>query len=203
MNEEVNLKILLLGDSNVGKTSLILKYVDGFFPELFISTIGVDYKEKKVKLKGININLQIWDTCGQERYRSLSSTFIKNADGIIFVYDVTNEESFQHIKEWIIQSDNVNNHFKKTIVGNKIDLPEDKRKVRKETLIKYNNEKKIDGYETSAKNGANVNKIFEALANSIIFNMSNEEIIKRFSNKNINNKEISTNNHNKNEHKCC
>ena len=200
MSEEVNLKILVLGDTNVGKTSLILKYVDGFFPELFLATIGDDYKEKKIKMKGMNINLQIWDTCGQERYRSLSSTFIKSADGIIFVYDVTDVKTFQQIKYWMNQSDSLSNHFKKILVGNKVDLPEEKWQVKKEKVIKYINEQKMDVYETSAKNGKNVNEIFKAITDLIISNMSNEEIIKKFSNND--NKTISTANNNK-KPKCC
>ena len=200
MSEEVNLKILVLGDTNVGKTSLILKYVDGLFPELFLATIGVDYKEKKIKMKGMNINLQIWDTCGQERYRSLSSTFIKSADGIIFVYDVTDVKTFQQIKYWMNQSDSLSNRFKKILVGNKVDLPEEKWQVKKENVIKYINENKMDIYETSAKNGKNVNEIFKALTDLIISNMSNDEIIKKFSNNDK--KTISTANNTK-KHKCC
>ena len=119
---DVTLKILVLGDTAVGKTCLLLKYVDGFFPDNYISTVGVEYKIKVVELNGTKIILKIWDTCGQERYKSLAKTFIKDADGILFVYDISNKQSFEHIKDWIRESEEANGEFQKIVLGNKIDL---------------------------------------------------------------------------------
>ena len=179
-DSDIKLKILILGDSAVGKTCLLLKYIDGFFPDTYISTIGVEYKSKIINKNNINICLEIWDTCGQERYKSLSKSFMKGADGIIFQYDISDKKTFVHIKDWILESENENTGFKKIIVGNKIDLPKESRQVKKETLEKFCNEKNIKGIEVSAKNGDNVEKAFNILTELIIGNMTKEEIIKKF-----------------------
>ena len=93
-NNDINLKILILGDSSVGKTSLLLQYSDGYFPTVYVATIGVEYKLKTLKINGIDINLQIWDTAGQERFKSITKNFIKDSDGILFVYDITQKKNF-------------------------------------------------------------------------------------------------------------
>ena len=178
--EDAKLKILILGDSAVGKTCLLLKYIDGFFPETYISTIGVEYKIKSITKNNTKINLEIWDTCGQERYKSLSKSFMKGADGIIFQYDISDRKTFDHIKNWITESEIENTGFKKIIVGNKIDLPEELRQVKKETLEKFCNDKKLKGIEVSAKNGDNVENTFNMLTELIIENMTKEEIIKKY-----------------------
>ena len=203
IKEDVILKILVLGDSAVGKTSLSLQYVDNYFPESYISTIGVEYKNKPVKLNNTNILLQIWDTCGQERYKSLSKTFMKGADGILFVYDISNKQTFDHIKDWIMESQSSNNEFKKIIVGNKIDLPPERRKVSQEVLTKYSNDKKIQGIETSAKSGENVEKAFLMLTKLIIGNMTKEEIIKKFGKTNKDNTILRTSNKIEKKKKFC
>ena len=185
---DATLKILILGDTAVGKTSLSLKYVDGFFPENYISTIGVEYKIKLVELNGTKIILKIWDTCGQERYKSLARTFLKDADGILFVYDISNKQSFEHIKDWIRESEESNSEFQKIVLGNKIDLPEKSREVPKEKLIKYINEKKYKGLEVSAKTGENVENAFSMLTQLLVGNMSKEEIIKKYEKNNAKNK---------------
>jgi Ras-related protein Rab-1A len=203
IKEDVILKILVLGDSAVGKTSLSLQYVENYFPESYISTVGVEYKNKPVKLNNTNILLQIWDTCGQERYKSLSKTFMKGADGILFVYDISNKQTFDHIKDWIMESQNSNNEFKKIIVGNKIDLPPERRKVSQEVLTKYSNDKKIQGIETSAKSGENVEKAFLMLTKLIIGNMTKEEIIKKFGKTNKDNTILRTSNKIEKKKKFC
>ena len=138
---EITFKILVLGDSNVGKTSLLLSYVDNFFPESHIATIGVEYKLKSITVKNIDVKLQLWDTSGQERFRSITSNFLRNADGIIFVYDITNKKSFDGLKGWIRDAENVGGGFEKIIIGNKSDL-EGKRQVSLEVLEKYGEKKK-------------------------------------------------------------
>ncbi len=203
IKEDVILKILVLGDSAVGKTSLSLQYVENYFPESYISTVGVEYKNKPVKLNNTNILLQIWDTCGQERYKSLSKTFMKGADGILFVYDISNKQTFDHIKDWIMESQSSNNEFKKIIVGNKIDLPPERRKVSQEVLTKYSNDKKIQGIETSAKSGENVEKAFLMLTKLIIGNMTKEEIIKKFGKTNKDNTILRTSNKIEKKKKFC
>ena len=177
---DVKLKILILGDTAVGKTCLLLKYIDGFFPETYMSTIGVEYKLKKINKNNTNINLEIWDTCGQERYKGLARSFMKGADGIIFQYDISDRKTFLHIKNWISETENENSGFKKIIVGNKIDLPEELRQVKTETMEKYCDDKNVKGIEVSAKTGDNVENAFNMLTELIIGNMTKEEIINKF-----------------------
>ena len=177
---EINLKILILGDSSVGKTSLLLKYADGYFPTIYVATIGVEYKIKKININGADINLQIWDTAGQERFRSITKNFMKGADGIMYVYDITQKSSFDNLKSWIRSSEESTEGFKKLIAGNKSDLEID-RVIQKESLIKYCEDKNIKGLEVSAKTGSKVNEAFETLARLIIGKMSKEEIIKKYS----------------------
>ena len=179
-SSEINLKILILGDSSVGKTTLLLKYVDGYFPTIYVATIGVEYKIKRINLDGMEINLQIWDTAGQERFRGITRNFMKGADGIIFTYDITNKSSFDNLKNWITQTEEATEGFKRIIVGNKTDL-EDKRKVTKESFQKFCQNKNIKGMEVSAKSGSNVNESFELLAKLIIDGQSKEQLLSRFS----------------------
>ena len=168
MDDNIMFKIILLGDSMVGKTSLLLQYSENFFPESFMSTIGVEYKMKKITINNVDYTLQIWDTAGQERYKSISKNFLKEADGVIFVYDITEKKSFQSIKDWIqLQEESSELGCKKIIIGNKCDL-EEKRKVGKEKMKELCNQLNLYGEETSAKDGTNVDKIFEKIANLIV-----------------------------------
>ena len=179
--EEIKFKILVLGDSSVGKTTLLLKYVDGYFPTLYVATIGVEFKTKKINVDGIDITLQIWDTAGQERFRSVTKSFLKGADGIIYVYDVTNKESFDNLKTWINTAEESITDFKKIIIGNKIDI-EDKKKVSTEMLEKFCEKQNLKGLETSAKNGTNVNEMFELLTKMIIDGKTKEELLIKYNN---------------------
>jgi small GTP-binding protein len=175
----INLKILLVGDSAVGKTTLILKYVDGKFSDSHITTIGVEYKDKEITVNNRKINLQIWDTSGQERYRSITKNFYRNAHGILFVFDVTNQTSFDHLKDWLNSSNECDIDFKKIIVGNKIDLND--RVVNKETMEFFAEKNQIKkSYETSAKDGTNVDLIFKEMAELILANKTDEEINQEF-----------------------
>ena len=196
--EEINLKILILGDSSVGKTTLLLKYVDGYFPTIYVATIGVEYKVKKINLNGININLQIWDTAGQERFRGITKNFLKGADGIIYTYDITNKSSFDSLKNWIMTAEESVEGFKKIIIGNKIDLEND-RKVSKEAFNKFCQNKNMQGYEVSAKDGTNVNESFELLAKLIIEGKTKEQLLEKYSKegKNRGKSFISKKSHNK------
>ena len=168
MDDNDMFKIILLGDSMVGKTSLFFQYTENFFPESFMSTIGVEYKLKIIKINNVNYTFQIWDTAGQERFRSISRNFLKEADGVIFVYDITEKKTFQSIKDWIkLQEESSELGCKKIIVGNKCDL-EDQRKVAKKNMTELCQQLNLYGEETSAKNGKNVDTIFEKLANLIV-----------------------------------
>ena len=188
--DEINLKILLIGDSFVGKTSLLLKYCDGQFPEAHMATIGVEFKDKIINVGKWKVRLQIWDTSGQERFRSITQNFYRNADGIIFVYDVTNKESFSHIKDWLMDSQVEDSDIKRMLVGNKIDL-EDKRVIDTEKMNTFAEGKKMKCFETSAKSGENVETIFQEISSLILENKTDEEILEQFC-KNLPNISIST-----------
>ena len=182
-NEEIYIKILILGDSTVGKTTLLLKYVDCYFPKAYIATIGVEYKVKKININGLDLNLQIWDSAGQERFLGITKNFMKGADGIIYMYDITNKESFDNLKNWIMQSEESIEDFKKIIIGNKIDL-EKERQVTKELLEQFCQGRDIQGFEISAKNDVNnieISKCFETLVQLIIEGKSKEQLLDRFS----------------------
>jgi small GTP-binding protein len=160
-------KLLLIGDSGVGKSCLLLRFADDTYTESYISTIGVDFKIRTIDLDGKTIKLQIWDTAGQERFRTITSSYYRGAHGIIVVYDVTDLESFNNVKQWLHEidryaSDNVN----KLLVGNKSDLTT-KRAVSFDQAKEFADSLGIEFVETSAKNSTNVEKAFMMMASQI------------------------------------
>ena len=179
---KLSLKILLIGDSQVGKTSLLLKYTEHVFPEEHIATIGVEYKDKFIVKDNYNIRLQIWDTAGQERFHSITKNIYRNANGVLFVYDITNQESFNNIKNWIKDLQNVGNDIKGVIIGNKLDL-EQKRDVSKEDLEEIGKKNKMPFLETSAKQNINVNEGFDLLVNELLKGKNENQIVEMFSRK--------------------
>ena len=175
---ELKLKILIIGDSAVGKTSMLLKYVDNFFPETHMATIGVEYKSKTINTDKYKINLNIWDTAGQERFKSITRSFFNNTNGIVFVYDLTKKESFDGVKNWIKDSEPYGK-FESVLCGNKLDL-DNKREVKYDALKEYGLKKKMEVFETSAKNGMNLDKVFQKLIDLILKSRTEEELIKEF-----------------------
>ena len=161
------LKILIIGDSNVGKTSILLQYTSNFFQETHIATIGVEFKLKEIMLDNIEYKLNIWDTAGQERFKAITKSFFKAADGIVFVYDVTNKPSFENIKNWIKDAESKANDFKIIIVGNKIDL-NDSREVSFEEGKNLAKKKNCPFFESSAKDKINIDEIFITLLEEIL-----------------------------------
>ena len=176
---DIFLKILILGDSFVGKTSLLLKFTDGEFPENHIATIGVEFKEKIVNVMNRDIKLQIWDTSGQERFRSITHNFSRNADGIMLVFDLSNRTTYSHIKDWLNEIQSIDKNIKIILIGNKIDL-ENERKVDKKVVEDFAQSKNLQYYETSAKTGVNVNEIYKKLAELLLANKTDEEIKEQF-----------------------
>lgn len=160
-------KLVLIGDSGVGKSCLLLRFADNAFTESYISTIGVDFRFRTVKVDKNTVKLQIWDTAGQERFRTITSAYYRGADGIIMVYDVTSQESFNHVADWLTE---VNRYASegtcKLLVGNKSDRPD--RTVSYEDAEAYASKLKIDFLETSAKNAENVEKAFLTMASNLI-----------------------------------
>ena len=124
-------KLVLIGDSGVGKSCLLLRFADDTYTESHISTIGVDFKIRTIQLDGKTIKLQIWDTAGQERFRTISSTYYRGAHGIIVVYDITNMDSFKNVKRWLTEIDKyARDNVSKLLVGNKMDFGDSDAKLR-------------------------------------------------------------------------
>lgn len=165
------LKFLVLGDTGVGKTSILTRYVEDRFNAAFSTTVGVDFCQKKVKYeyKGsmVNVQLQLWDTAGQERFRSLTSSFFRDAMGFLLVFDLTNESSFHHINDWLVQLHThcYNDQPPVVIVGNKIDQP---RNVDQASAERLANELGYRYIEASAMNNVNVNEAVGALLQLVL-----------------------------------
>ncbi|SPP78490.1 blast:Ras-related protein Rab-10 [Drosophila guanche] len=140
-------KLLLIGDSGVGKTCILFRFSDDAFTSTFISTIGIDFKIKTVELRGKKIKLQIWDTAGQERFHTITTSYYRGAMGIMLVYDITNEKSFENIVKWLRNIDeHANEDVEKMILGNKCDMT-DKRVVNKERGEAVSKTEKIMGLQ--------------------------------------------------------
>jgi Ras-related protein Rab-1A len=168
-------KLLLIGDSGVGKSCLLLRFADDTYTESYISTIGVDFKIRTVDLDGKCIKLQIWDTAGQERFRTITSSYYRGAHGIIIVYDITDVESFNNVRQWLFEIDRfANEHVNKLLVGNKADLVS-KRVVATETAQDFAASLDIPFLETSAKNSTNVEEAFLTMAAQIKTRMANNQ----------------------------
>lgn len=160
-------KILLIGDSGVGKSCLLLRFADDTYTDSYISTIGVDFKIKTIEIDDKIIKLQIWDTAGQERFRTITSSYYRGAQGIIIVYDVTDRESFNNVKNWIIEIEKyAAEDVQKILIGNKIDLKND-RNVSYEEGKELADNCNIQFLETSAKIAHNVEQAFKTMASEI------------------------------------
>eukprot|EP01103_Thecamoeba_quadrilineata_P010317 TRINITY_DN218_c0_g1_i1.p1 TRINITY_DN218_c0_g1~~TRINITY_DN218_c0_g1_i1.p1 ORF type:complete len:208 (-),score=33.93 TRINITY_DN218_c0_g1_i1:135-728(-) len=158
-------KVLLIGDSGVGKSCLLLRFVDDTFTDGYISTIGVDFKIKTIKHDGKVIKLQIWDTAGQERFRTITSSYYRGAHGIIVVFDLTEPQTFDHVQLWIKEIDRYSsNTVTKLLIGNKCDQA---KAVEPESINRYVEEIKIPYVEASAKQAINVSQAFETMTKEI------------------------------------
>jgi Ras-related protein Rab-1A len=162
------LKLLIIGDSCVGKSCLLLRFADDTYSEIYSSTIGVDFKIRTLELEGKTVKLHLWDTAGQERFRTITSSYYRGAHGIIVVYDVTDKDSFNNVSHWMQEiekyaADGVN----KLLIGNKCDLSSKK-------VVSYDEAKELaDGLgvkfmETSAQNAHNVEQAFQIMAGDIM-----------------------------------
>ena len=166
-------KILLLGDSSVGKTCFLMRYTDNTFQDIHMSTIGLDYKLKNVQLEnGKMVKIQVWDTAGQDRFRSITKNYYKGAHGIILIYDITENKSFENVKNWMNQiKEEVPDKVTIVLVGNKKD-DEEHRKVTTEQGESMAKEFGVMFFECSAKTGENIDGIFNDLVKKVVDNFS-------------------------------
>ena len=167
-------KILLLGDWSVGKTCFLMRYTENTFTDIHLSTIGIDYKLKNVTLENGDVaKVQIWDTAGQDRYKSITKSYVRGANGIILIFDVTNQKSFEGIENWIKQvKEQVSSKVCVALVANKIDDKEN-REVSEENGMKLAKENGYPYYEASAKEGINIEECFDNLIKQISQNYGN------------------------------
>ncbi|XP_041927809.1 ras-related protein Rab-15-like [Alosa sapidissima] len=164
---DVLLRLMLLGDSGVGKTCLLWRFTDDDFHPSHISTIGIDFKMKTLEIDGVRVRVQIWDTAGQERYQTVTKQYYRRAQGILLVYDVTNEHSFQDIVKWASDVDEcAPERVKWILVGNKCD--EKERRVTTEQGNKLAKTYGMDFFETSAFSNYNINECFTRLTELVL-----------------------------------
>ena len=161
-------KILTIGESGVGKTCVLRRFVENKFLKNHLATIGIDFKTKTLNINNQEIKLKIWDTAGQERFRNITTQYYKGADGIVLVYDVTDESSYEKIRDWMEQilSNTQQEEIGLVLLGNKCDM--EPRSVTEEMGKKMAEELKIEYYETSALNGQGIKEAFEALTRDIM-----------------------------------
>ena len=174
---ERRINLMILGNSKVGKTCFILRYTDNIFQEVYLSTIGIDFKTKTETVNNKQYKIYLYDTTGQEKYKSIALNIIKNAQGIILMYDITDRESFESIPEWIKSiKEAKGSNFPMILLGNKLDK-EDVRVIKEEEGKELADEYKIKFFETSNKTGTNIQEAGMALVNEIlkINNLENRE----------------------------
>ena len=202
-NKEYDLlfKLILIGDSYVGKSNILLKYLKNQFNENSKTTIGVEFGTKNIIINNKRIKIQIWDTAGQERYRSITSAYYKGAKGALIVYNITRKNTFDNIDKWITDLKlNGDKNICIIILGNKSDLI-DKREINKNDGIKKAEMYKTAFLETSALNGDNISKAFDELIEQIVINNKN---IFQDDNENEIDKGVNLNDEkNNNKKKCC
>ncbi|KAK4808092.1 hypothetical protein QYF61_025089 [Mycteria americana] len=171
-NFDYMFKILIIGNSSVGKTSFLFRYADDSFTPAFVSTVGIDFKVKTIYRNDKRIKLQIWDTAGQERYRTITTAYYRGAMGFILMYDITNEESFNAVQDWSTQIKTYSwDNAQVLLVGNKCDM-EDERVVSSEKGRQLAEHLGFEFFEASAKDNINVKQTFERLVDIICEKMS-------------------------------
>ena len=170
MNYDQKCQLLIIGDSTVGKTSIITRFANGTFDSNYLATVGLDNFTKDEIIDNKTIRIKIWDTAGQERYKSLTKGFFRNAEGVMLVYDVTNSETYENLKYWMQSiKNNLGENMGEIpiiIIGNKIDCQE--REVSVEEAENFWKEQGFPYFETSAKTGENIDKTIKFLVKQVI-----------------------------------
>ena len=165
---EFLIKIVVIGDSGVGKTNFIFQFTEGRFSSAHVTTVGIDYKSKIIKLPNKKVvKLQIWDTAGQERYMAINKNLFQKVQGIILMYDLTNRDSFEHLQNWLnLINKNVSNKVV-ILVANKLDLAQEKRIVTEEEGEDIGKKNDMLFFEGSGASGENVDEIFRSIADEV------------------------------------
>ena len=167
-NSDITLKLLIVGGSGVGKTNFLNMFLNNKFNQNYFSSTGIDLQNKIMNIKNKKVRIQIWDTAGQEKYKSITKNLFLKVMGALVLYDITNEESFTKLKEWVeLIKEECGRHIKILIIGNKSDL-ESQRAIDKEDAMKYANEEKVQYIECSSKTGENVEKAIIVLSEKIL-----------------------------------
>ena len=167
-NSDITLKLLIVGGSGVGKTNFLNMFLNNTFNQNYFSSTGIDLQNKIMNIKNKKVRIQIWDTAGQEKYKSITKNLFLKVMGALVLYDITNEESFTKLKEWVeLIKEECGRHIKILIIGNKSDL-ESQRAIDKEDAMKYANEEKVQYIECSSKTGENVEKAIIVLSEKIL-----------------------------------
>ena len=175
-NYEMMFKVVIVGDSFVGKTNIMSKYLKNEFHEDSKATVGVEFGSRQFNIEGHVIKAQIWDTAGQERYKAITSAYYKGAKGAFIVYDITRKESFDNVTKWAEQLKSAaDKNLTIIIVGNKVDL-EDQRQIKTEEGQNKANELESAFIETSASSGTNIDKAFEMMINEV-YKKCHEEML--------------------------
>ena len=179
---ETLIKLCIIGDSSVGKSNFLFKFIEGQFSPLHVATIGFDYKSRIITLPNFKkkVKLQIWDTAGQEKYMSVNKNLFQRVQGVILMYDITSRETFERLNIWLNIIKQMTNDIPIVLVGNKLDLEDNEDDGR---IIEYGEgedfakENDFDFFEVSAKNGINVEKAFISIAEKILKIMQDERSI--------------------------
>lgn len=165
-------KILIIGDSSVGKTSVLLRFVDDMYSPEFQTTIGVDFKIANLNINNKVIKLQLWDTAGQDRFRNIVASYYRGAQGIMLMYDITNPASFQSVTRWHEEAQGyLQSSVPKLLIGNKADLA-NQRAVKLDEAHQLAERLGMDYIETSAKSSQNVKQAFESMSRKILSTVS-------------------------------
>lgn len=171
---DMQIKILMIGDSGVGKTSMLIRFANDKFSSTFISTIGIDFKIKSLIVEDKRVKLQIWDTAGQERFRTITTSYFRSAQGVILVYDITDRSSLLSIKNWIYQIQlHADVNINKILVGNKCDNISE-RVISFEEGLELAKEYGIEFFECSAKSDININNLFTRISEQVVKRLSSE-----------------------------
>ena len=165
--QPLTVKLVLLGDSRVGKSSVVIRFVKNEFDQYKFPTIGATFLTQSVSVGDYLVKFEIWDTAGQEKYRSLAPLYYRGASAALVVYDITNRESFENARKWIeeVQTQE-GSHVVIGLAGNKVDLSAN-RKVSTEEGSEFAKQKNFIFFETSAKNSTNIKEIFQSIGMSI------------------------------------